>query len=764
MTDQGHPIEIDLDRVLSILAREIHTSPFAFIRENVQNAFDAVRVQLFRERKIGHIGQHTITITLEGNLLSIRDSGIGMTREDLAKFFWSIGRSGKHTEEARSAGVVGTFGIGGMANFGICSRVEVVTKTHSASESVACFAERKQLSAKRDCVFYGVGPSDFDPGTRITGTITTDISIAQVSSYLQPIVRFLDVPVQIAGKLISKQEFPSVHRDHGSLIDVKNGSLIARIWVRAERNGRTEIEVVSAAWKGEAIDIRGVLNNRDRGLWAYQHGFMLAQVPLTSVFGLGGVVDSPVLRSTAGREAVTDESRTLMQNLIGAIESGIALYISRDETLPDCFSSYYRYVVQTEKWNLVGTSTVRVHGSENRIRLDSLKDSPKDRIFFARTGYDPAVGQTYLDQKKTVVVLSTDPSRAQVERRYIELYCNGVQLDDSITCFRLTETLSMPEEALKYQLLNKLNRQFLIAGLHVIAGELSHGAMLWSPREEVGKDKVLFVDFRHPNIQRLLALRGRLSFDSILDVFIRDSILPHLETSFPELRRRDFDALLRMVQSTVEYYQIDPRDVGRIRELAHITRSSPEVVAATLGGRSIGSPIFTSVSTRDVVIVSERINLALFQIKPNVTDGLRQQVSTLMLDLEIDAKILSAVDVAPDFGLSGYYLAFAADANLLYRRIFLERSPSTDFSWGGHRAGYLFYSVGSAVIYYDIQFEELIGETELHKRTGMLSIEKAPLVLKNQIFVPIPDCFSQEMVPAQHSLKFIVRHQILGVD
>ena len=39
MTEHGHPIDVDLERILPILAREIYTSPFAFLRENVQNSY-----------------------------------------------------------------------------------------------------------------------------------------------------------------------------------------------------------------------------------------------------------------------------------------------------------------------------------------------------------------------------------------------------------------------------------------------------------------------------------------------------------------------------------------------------------------------------------------------------------------------------------------------------------------------------------------------------------------------------------------------------
>jgi hypothetical protein len=38
-----------------------------------------------------------------------------------------------------------------------------------------------------------------------------------------------------------------------------------------------------------------------------------------------------------------------------------------------------------------------------------------------------------------------------------------------------------------------------------------------------------------------------------------------------------------------------------------------------------------------------------------------------------------------------------------------------------------------------------------------------PIVLKNQVFLPIPQNFEREMAPTDKTIKFTVRHQILGV-
>jgi molecular chaperone HtpG len=763
MTEHAHPIEVDLERILPILAREIYTSPFAFLRENVQNAFDAIRMQRFREQSLGVSREHKILITLDGNRLSISDSGIGMTKDDLASFFWSIGKSGKHTVEAKSAGVVGTFGIGGMANFGVCSRLEVLTRTHTADEAVISFAERSQLSAKDNCVFYEPGPLAFEPGTTVTGTLIQSITLKQVIAYLEPIVQFLDVPIHVGERVLSQKSFPTVNRDEGSSYDLASGPAKAKVWIRALQNGQAEVEVDRLTWNGSQTDISAVFGTTMGVVSAYQHGFMLANVPVTTVFGLGGVINSSVLRPTAGREAVTDESRTLVQNLLAAIEAGLAAHISKLAGLPERFSSFYRYLSQHGRWELAGSATVRVYGSSARIGLDSMKSSPKGKVYFARDGHDQSIMQAYSEQHKTVVILSSDGHRQKVESKYLTSYCNGSPLEDRVTCLRVVDRLSFAEEAFKYQLHDRLRRQFLIDALYIRAGELSHGAMLWTPQLNNKTEKTLFVDFRHSQIKRLVGFRESLSFDAVFDIFIRDSVLPHLESAFPELRKRDFDALLRKLQSTVEYFEIDPGDVGRIQQLASITNMSPEDVAAVFGGRRSGAPKPTSVRRSDVVAVTQQVNQVVDQASGKPIDEIRRELEILLLDTEVDAKILDATEVQSQIGLSRYYLALTRDAHVLYRRIFLERKPSTDFSWGGHRAGYLFYSHGSAVVYYDIQFEDLIEEAENRERTGKLTMEQSPIVLKNQVFLPIPKEFEPQMVPTDKTLKFTVRHQILGV-
>ena len=253
-----------------------------------------------------------------------------------------------------------------------------------------------------------------------------------------------------------------------------------------------------------------------------------------------------------------------------------------------------------------------------RVALSSLRGSAKGKVYFARDGHDPSIIQAFGEQQKVVVLLSSDGHRQKVERQYLVSYCNAEPLEDRVTCLRVVDNMPLPKMALQYQLLHRLRTQFLIDGLHLRAGELSHGAMLWAPAGQ-GRDRVLFIDFRHPQIERLVQLRESLSFDAVFDVFIRDSVLPHLENAFPELQKRDFDALLRKLQSTVEFFEIDPDDISRIQQLATITNMSPEDVAAVFGGRRSGMPRVTSIGQSDVVSVTQQVNQVMQQAGGKLT-------------------------------------------------------------------------------------------------------------------------------------------------
>ena len=115
-TERKIAFKLELSRMLALLADQIYQSPLALLRENTQNAFDAIRM---RQAIPDQNFDPAIQVSVDDRQVTVSDNGIGMTAEEIETNFWYAGRSGKNTKAARAAGVVGTFGIGAMANFGV---------------------------------------------------------------------------------------------------------------------------------------------------------------------------------------------------------------------------------------------------------------------------------------------------------------------------------------------------------------------------------------------------------------------------------------------------------------------------------------------------------------------------------------------------------------------------------------------------------------------------------------------------------------------
>ena len=84
---------VDTGRILQILASEIYDSPKAFLRENVQNAYDAILMRCTAQYL--RVEDRRIEITVDSSTVTVQDDGIGMEEDVLANNFWKAGSSGK---------------------------------------------------------------------------------------------------------------------------------------------------------------------------------------------------------------------------------------------------------------------------------------------------------------------------------------------------------------------------------------------------------------------------------------------------------------------------------------------------------------------------------------------------------------------------------------------------------------------------------------------------------------------------------------------
>lgn len=199
--------DVETERILQILSSEIYDSPKAFLRENVQNAYDAILMRCTAQSL--PIAERKIEITIEKDQLTVVDDGIGMTDEVLRNNFWKAGSSGKKSELAQRSGVIGTFGIGAMANFGVCTALQVETRHIDSGVTLVSSARRADLRIAQNCIDLERVADDRGPGTIIRADLDSSFAIdeASASEYLSQYARFLPVPVRVNGHLISQQLF-----------------------------------------------------------------------------------------------------------------------------------------------------------------------------------------------------------------------------------------------------------------------------------------------------------------------------------------------------------------------------------------------------------------------------------------------------------------------------------------------------------------------------------------------------------------------------
>src|SRR6267378_1148812 len=63
------PFSVDISRMIEVLAAQIYPSPFALLRENVQNSFDAILIRKF----LGHQFEPRIALTIEPDRIRVVD-------------------------------------------------------------------------------------------------------------------------------------------------------------------------------------------------------------------------------------------------------------------------------------------------------------------------------------------------------------------------------------------------------------------------------------------------------------------------------------------------------------------------------------------------------------------------------------------------------------------------------------------------------------------------------------------------------------------
>ncbi len=141
---KSYKFKAEINQLLDILVHSLYTNREIFIRELVSNASDALdklRFEMTRGTEVADKNlplEIKITLDKDKKMLTIHDTGIGMTGEEIVKNIGTIAKSGsadflqKLSEEAKDkdvSNIIGKFGVGFYSVFMVASEVNITSRS-----------------------------------------------------------------------------------------------------------------------------------------------------------------------------------------------------------------------------------------------------------------------------------------------------------------------------------------------------------------------------------------------------------------------------------------------------------------------------------------------------------------------------------------------------------------------------------------------------------------------------------------------------------
>nr|WP_197319858.1 molecular chaperone HtpG [Saccharomonospora sp. NB11] len=149
---ETHEFQAEARQLLQLMVHSIYSNKDIFLRELISNASDALdklRLESFRDKSLvdaGGIDLDDLHIDLEvdraARTLTVRDNGIGMSRDEVVKLIGTIAKSGtaeliaqlREAKKSADAELIGQFGVGFYSAFMVADTVTLVTRRAGQSE------------------------------------------------------------------------------------------------------------------------------------------------------------------------------------------------------------------------------------------------------------------------------------------------------------------------------------------------------------------------------------------------------------------------------------------------------------------------------------------------------------------------------------------------------------------------------------------------------------------------------------------------------
>ena len=196
-------VSIDAQNIMPVIKRWLYSDQDIFLREVVSNACDAITKHRMKHGQ-DEAMQVMVTVDKDEKTITISDTGIGMTADEVRRYINQVAFSGatefmkqfENTEKKDEGdSIIGHFGLGFYSVFMVSDKVEIVTLSSEAGAEAVHWVSEDGMSFE-----LGAGERD-SHGTDIILHISEDakefLEVARVREVLTRYCGFMAHPVYL---------------------------------------------------------------------------------------------------------------------------------------------------------------------------------------------------------------------------------------------------------------------------------------------------------------------------------------------------------------------------------------------------------------------------------------------------------------------------------------------------------------------------------------------------------------------------------------
>jgi heat shock protein 90kDa beta len=217
---ETHEFQAEVSRLMDIIVHSLYSNKDIFLRELISNSADALdKIRFLSLTDSSALGKETLPFEIklkvdkENRVLSLRDTGIGMSKDDLVNNLGTIAKSGtaafleQMQKDSADLNLIGQFGVGFYSVYLVADYVEVVTKQAGGTQWVW----ESSASGK-----YGISEDtdgeDIGRGTEIRVHIKEDameyLEEAKIKELVKTYSEFIDFPIYLCTEKEVEKEVP----------------------------------------------------------------------------------------------------------------------------------------------------------------------------------------------------------------------------------------------------------------------------------------------------------------------------------------------------------------------------------------------------------------------------------------------------------------------------------------------------------------------------------------------------------------------------